>query len=119
MDLKYKLKKGEQVCDKCEGIGYIPRKNIFSKAEICEKCQGDGYIDWISNVTGKPAPCYDSTSMPYISQVQIIKRSCKDIVISFLSKNKKLDSLWEDSLENDEEYLINKIDKKVLERLLE
>lgn len=50
-------KKGEMICDKCNGegnIGFIePDKNGRSYWQVCPKCLGFGKVDWIENIIGK------------------------------------------------------------------
>ena len=126
-DLDYKLKEDEKVCDKCGGVGYnIYNKKLSQQAPLCDKCQGDGVVDWISNVTGKQVTIsYDSTSVGNISQITVhtVKENFKNLLHTFLSKmrfgNKKEGSSWRDPLENNEEYFIDKIDKKMIDYILE
>jgi len=47
------LKKGETICDRCNGSGYDPKGDDSQFFRIiCQKCQGEKKVDWISNITG-------------------------------------------------------------------
>lgn len=65
------LKKGEELCDVCNGIGWFGHthwkekfKDIYGKEKTvsykeplhCDKCKGAGKLDWIEMVTGKQPP---------------------------------------------------------------
>ncbi len=49
------LKPGEELCDKCKGVGAI-LKDIHTDSpsqNLCLKCFGRGKLDWIENIVGK------------------------------------------------------------------
>lgn len=63
---------GELLCDKCEGRGCMPTRVVDEShgQTVCSKCQGRGKVDWISHITGVPAPreyAFSSSSFTYSS----------------------------------------------------
>ena len=66
------LKKGEVICDKCNGKGSIdntPDKNyrLYLNTRICPECHGEGKLDWIENLVGKDSIIMEWDTKPPIT----------------------------------------------------
>jgi len=96
---------GELLCDKCEGKGgnicNHPSSDLTKPQWVrCTKCQGRGKVDWVSHITGVPAPKmfgFSSTS----SSSSWAGAHCHDDAIDAMSK-----------------ALAAKIDEEILESII-
>ena len=55
--MEIKLKPGEVICDRCNGITFIKEtiqrgNGFYPVKSTCPKCKGHGKLDWIDNITG-------------------------------------------------------------------
>jgi len=39
-------------CDKCNGKGLIPSKEVYLFKELCPKCKGNKELDWLEIIFG-------------------------------------------------------------------
>jgi hypothetical protein len=103
MRKKLKLKKGEVLCNKCNGKGFFGRGRF---PPVCPKCLGAGKLDWVENIVGK------RRSAPQKLKVAWSFSESKNMKSLFASK------ILDEISSNMAEQMVKDIDKEIVEGLL-
>lgn len=60
MTTKNDLVEGEEICNKCNGSGFLKPKKGYHWGPFCNKCKGEGIVTWLEQIFDNKGEKHDN-----------------------------------------------------------